>query len=73
MLRPPSHPVQLSRGGGDLPSRVADNLFWLGRYSERADTIARLGRTLSLRIDQNDPQLVEQGELGALRAAIPAP
>jgi len=32
-----SHPVELSRGGGDLPSRVADNLFWLGRYSERGD------------------------------------
>ncbi|MBC8134215.1 MAG: circularly permuted type 2 ATP-grasp protein, partial [Deltaproteobacteria bacterium] len=70
MLRPPTHPVQLSRGGGDLPSRVADNLFWLGRYSERADTIARLGRTLSLRLDQSDPQLVEQGELGALLRAL---
>src|SRR5450432_1907571 len=72
MLRPPSHPVQLSRGGGDLPSRVADNLFWLGRYSERADTIARLGRTLSLRMDQGDPQLLEQGELGALLRALAA-
>ena len=70
MLRPASHPVQLSRGGGDLPSRVADNLFWLGRYSERADTIARLGRTLSLRIDQSDQQVVEQGELGALLRAL---
>jgi uncharacterized alpha-E superfamily protein len=72
MLRPPSHPVQLSRGGGDLPSRVADNLFWLGRYAERADTIARLGRTLSLRLDQSDPQLVEQGELAALLRALAA-
>ncbi|MEP6653956.1 MAG: circularly permuted type 2 ATP-grasp protein [Myxococcales bacterium] len=70
MLRPPSHPVQLSRGGGDLPSRVADNLFWLGRYSERADTIARLGRTLSLRIDQADAQQMEQGEIGALLRAL---
>ena len=73
LLRPASHPVQLSRGGGDLPSRVADNLFWLGRYSERADTIARLGRTLSLRLpDQSDPRLVEQGELGALLRALGA-
>ncbi|MES1171849.1 MAG: circularly permuted type 2 ATP-grasp protein [Bacteroidota bacterium] len=71
LLRPPSQPVQLSRGGGDLPSRDADNLFWLGRYSERADTIARLGRTLSLRLpDQPDPQTVEQGELGALLRAL---
>lgn len=73
LLRPASHPVQLSRGGGDLPSRVADNLFWLGRYSERADTIARLGRTLSLRLpDQTDPRQVEQGELGALLRALGA-
>ncbi len=72
MLRPASQPVQLSRGGGDLPSRVADNLFWLGRYSERADAIARLGRTLSLRLDQSDPQMVEQGELGALLRAVAA-
>ena len=63
LLKPASQPVTLSRGGGDLPSRVADNLFWLGRYAERADTIARLGRTLSLRVpDQN----VEQSEVAAL-------
>jgi uncharacterized circularly permuted ATP-grasp superfamily protein/uncharacterized alpha-E superfamily protein len=45
LLRPPGTPVELSRGGGDLPSRVADNLFWLGRYAERADAMARLART----------------------------
>jgi uncharacterized alpha-E superfamily protein len=73
MLRPASQPVRLSRGGGDLPSRVADNLFWLGRYSERADTIARLGRTLGLRLaEQNDPAWLEQGELGALMRAMSA-
>lgn len=73
MLRPASQPVRLSRGGGDLPSRVADNLFWLGRYSERADTIARLGRTLGLRLaDQTDPAVFEQGELGALLRALGA-
>ncbi|ENO89839.1 circularly permuted type 2 ATP-grasp protein [Thauera linaloolentis] len=27
-----------------LASRVAENFFWLGRYSERADSAARLGR-----------------------------
>ena len=52
-----SHPTVLSRGGGDLPSRVADNLFWLGRYSERADAIARLARTVSAR-------LAEQPDVG---------
>jgi uncharacterized circularly permuted ATP-grasp superfamily protein/uncharacterized alpha-E superfamily protein len=30
----------------DLPSRVADNLFWLGRYAERAEASIRLVRAL---------------------------
>ena len=34
---PTVNPVELSRGGSDLPSRAADNLFWLGRYAERAE------------------------------------
>jgi uncharacterized circularly permuted ATP-grasp superfamily protein/uncharacterized alpha-E superfamily protein len=34
----------------DLPSRLAENLFWLGRYSERCEDKARLLRaTLSVR------------------------
>src|SRR5277367_3422000 len=34
----------------DLPSRLAENLFWLGRYSERCEAKARLLRaTLSIR------------------------
>jgi uncharacterized circularly permuted ATP-grasp superfamily protein/uncharacterized alpha-E superfamily protein len=31
---------------GTLPSRVADNLFWLGRYSERVEANVRLLRAL---------------------------
>lgn len=31
---------------GDLPSRVADNLFWLGRYTERVESLIRLLRTV---------------------------
>ena len=30
-------PLPLTRGGEDVPGRVADNLFWLGRYAERAE------------------------------------
>ncbi len=45
---PPSAPLELRRSAGELPSRVADNLYWLGRYAERADNAARLLRaTLS--------------------------
>ncbi len=36
----------------DLPSRLAENLFWLGRYSERCEDKARLLRaTLNVRTD----------------------
>lgn len=33
-----------------LPSRAADNLFWLGRYVERAETATRLLRAWHLRL-----------------------
>ena len=35
----------------DLPSRVADDLFWLGRYVERAEATARLLRALAARLE----------------------
>lgn len=35
---------KISRGSTGLRSRVADNLFWLGRYTERADWTMRLLR-----------------------------
>jgi uncharacterized circularly permuted ATP-grasp superfamily protein/uncharacterized alpha-E superfamily protein len=50
LLRPPAQPVELTRGGGELPSRVADNFFWLGRYAERAEASARIARVICLRL-----------------------
>jgi uncharacterized alpha-E superfamily protein len=50
LLPPASLPVALSRGGGDLPSRIADDMFWLGRYVERAESQVRLAREVSARI-----------------------
>lgn len=38
--------MRLRRGGRDLPSRAADNLFWLGRYAERAEGAVRMLRSL---------------------------
>lgn len=46
----PHHTFQLRRGGRDLPSRTADNLFWLGRYTERAEGAIRLLRSLVSRL-----------------------
>ncbi len=50
LLRPASQHAEILRSGGDLPSRVADNLFWLGRYLERAENGARLLRVLFARL-----------------------
>jgi uncharacterized alpha-E superfamily protein len=39
-----------------MPSRVADNLFWLGRYAERAEMAVRVARALLPRLYQEyDP------------------
>lgn len=40
-----------------LSSRTAENLFWVGRYAERAQTTARLLRTIL----QQRAELVPQG------------
>ena len=38
--------VRIKRIAGVVPSRAADNLFWLGRYLERAEATLRLIRAL---------------------------
>lgn len=44
------HQLSVERGGADLQSRVADNLYWLGRYIERLDNDARLLRTTATKV-----------------------
>ena len=43
-------PVALIRSGANLASRAADNLFWLGRYVERAESSLRLLRSMIQRL-----------------------
>lgn len=50
LLRPADAQIPLRRVGADLPSRAADNLFWLGRYAERAEGVMRLLRGLMVRM-----------------------
>jgi len=50
LLPSPAEPVSLRRGGNELPSRVADHLFWLGRTVERAEGAARLLRAVAVRM-----------------------
>jgi uncharacterized alpha-E superfamily protein len=50
LLRQKTDRIELKRSGSELPSRVADNLYWLGRHVARADGAARLLRTLITRL-----------------------
>lgn len=50
LLQPPGHVQELRRSGAELPSRIADNLFWLGRHAERAEGATRLLRTTIARL-----------------------
>ncbi len=36
----------ISRGGGILASQAADNLYWFGRYNQRAEIVLRVVRSL---------------------------
>jgi uncharacterized circularly permuted ATP-grasp superfamily protein/uncharacterized alpha-E superfamily protein len=69
LLSAPARPVLLSRGGGDLPSRTADNLFWLGRYAERTEGCVRLLRTILVRLTEK-AGFIEVPELPALLRAL---
>ncbi|HEX2677972.1 MAG TPA: circularly permuted type 2 ATP-grasp protein [Polyangiales bacterium] len=61
--------LSVSRSGNDLPSRVADNLFWLGRYVERAESTARLARVIVSRL-LDDTRSGEPNVIHALSAAF---
>ena len=44
---PPIIPTRLTEYTPlDIPSRIADNLFWLGRYTERLENLLRISRCI---------------------------
>jgi uncharacterized circularly permuted ATP-grasp superfamily protein/uncharacterized alpha-E superfamily protein len=45
-LLPSQEEISIRRILGNLPSRAADNLFWYGRYLERAEAVLRIIRCL---------------------------
>lgn len=63
-LLPTPEGERIVRISGNLPSRAADNLFWVGRYLERAEATLRLVRALCLRLsdEQADPLVMKQME-----------
>lgn len=65
LLRSSNVPLVLKRSGNDLPSRDAENLFWLGRMIERADGAAR-GLRVLLQHDMTN----EDGESDVVHIAL---
>jgi uncharacterized alpha-E superfamily protein len=61
--------IALTRAGNDLPSRAADNLFWLGRYVQRAEDMVRLLRGILVRLTEKSG-LAEVPELPTLLKAL---
>jgi uncharacterized alpha-E superfamily protein len=54
-------PQTATRHGNSLPSRLADHLFWLGRYIERTSALARI-------VERMDPLL--RDEVAALDPGV---
>jgi uncharacterized circularly permuted ATP-grasp superfamily protein/uncharacterized alpha-E superfamily protein len=71
LLASPSIKSQRERRSGDLPSRVADNLFWLGRYAERVEHAVRVLRSVVSRITYEDSSEITL-ERTALRRVLVA-
>ncbi len=65
-LRRSRQPLVVTRDGDDLPSRVADSLFWLGRYGERLDGRTRLLREGFYRLMEQDQEAFRDESLAEL-------
>lgn len=76
LLQPPLTPSVLAQRKRLVTSRAAENLFWLGRYTERAENSVRLAR-LTLEClsgeDQSSPSLLAWLGRMALRNTLVLP
>ncbi len=69
-IMPRTPPLAIRRTAGDMPSRVADDYFWLGRYLERLEGGARLLRVTIGRFSRPAPTPHEAAELDVLTACL---
>jgi uncharacterized alpha-E superfamily protein len=72
------HAVDEFKRSSDLPSRVADNLLWLGRYVERTEGLVRLLRLIFHKLSGEDrpqdiPELSLLLKLLRTKNIIPTP
>jgi uncharacterized circularly permuted ATP-grasp superfamily protein/uncharacterized alpha-E superfamily protein len=69
LLRSTVTPADLVRTPAGLPSRLAENLYWLGRYAERCDDLARLLRSaLGLKLQESEDE--ENSQLPLIELAF---
>ena len=77
LLKPSVTVRDLVRAGANLTSRVVENLFWLGRYSERFDDSARMLRVALSRVvvggGQKTNLVVAAMELARRLGVLPEP
>jgi uncharacterized alpha-E superfamily protein len=70
-LLPSPESARITRLLGNLPSRAADNLFWFGRYLERAEATLRVVRCLSARsVDPDTPPQLGRHSLDRLMGVL---
>ena len=70
-LLPRGDDVRIVRQLGNLPSRAADNLFWFGRYLERAEATLRLVRCYCTRVVDIDTAGAQQARAKLQRMLLP--
>jgi len=78
LLPKPLGAAELARTRRTVTSRAAENLYWLGRYTERADNSVRLARITLESLNNANPVLLDAlGRLavrnGLITAGVPSP
>jgi len=71
MLKPVDEPLELRRASRIVPSGVADNTFWLGRYVERAENMARILRSMVSGVQR--AEILELNSLLRLHGSLGSP
>jgi uncharacterized circularly permuted ATP-grasp superfamily protein/uncharacterized alpha-E superfamily protein len=56
----------------EVSSRVADNLFWIGRYAERAEGLVRLLRIVIFRLFERSSYAPDGGTTGSVQLLLQA-
>jgi uncharacterized alpha-E superfamily protein len=69
-LLPTDETVRIRRIMGTLPSRAADNLFWLGRYLDRSEATLRLIRCLASRMIESGAGAANPGSAVSKLASL---